>query len=178
MTQLQQKVEEYIKTGTFNEEEFDRIIESASELDLKFLTKAMLYVRSLEQNNLSHHIAILLVENLKGTTYLRPALLRSFPSPEDLISVLNKWNTRNPNKMVPNVLRRAFKDALELFHKDDLKRYLKQHNLSLRDIIRLAHPKGDFKEIMEIKGDNLINTLCKPNSSELSVIKNIESIQL
>lgn len=117
----------------------------------EFVAKAAIYTRTLGNlRSVSHFLAVILAENVKGTNYLRPALKRTFVRPDDLTETLALWNSRNPGKMVPNVLRRAFKDALETFDHYQLKKYSgESKKVKLRDVVKLSHPKGDFKALIE-----------------------------
>jgi len=144
-----------INGDTYYETETDRLarIESMvsdSGVD-EFVAKAMVYTRT--QGNLrsiSHYLAGILAENVKGTTFLRPALRKTFIRPDDLTETLALWNVRNDGKMVPNALRRAMKDSLESFDAYQLKKYEGLRNeVKLRDVVKLAHPKGDFKALIE-----------------------------
>ena len=121
----------------------------------EFCAKAMVYARN-EGNlrSVSHFLAGILSENVKGESYLRSALTKSFVRPDDLTEVLSLWNARNPGKMLPNSVRRAMKDALETFDNYQLKKYAgERQEVKLRDVVKLAHPKpsekADFKALIE-----------------------------
>lgn len=144
---------------------------------IKFLTKTMIYSR-YNDNNIAFLIGIILADNVKNTNYLRPALRKLFLEPQDLIYMLNLWNTKKPGKMIPNVLRRAFKDAIENNFSDE---QLTQYNESdfnskvkLKDVIKIAHP-GKNKYVnnnfnLQLKKYNLL--------SKKQIIEEIESILL
>ncbi|WXB47790.1 RNA-binding protein [Vibrio phage VB_VaC_TDDLMA] len=133
-----------------------RIESLASNQDVgEFVAKAMVYART--QGNLrsvSHFLANILSENVKGETFVRSALTKTFVRPDDLTEVLALWNERNPGKSVPNSLRRAFKDSLETFDNYQLKKYAgERQSVKLRDVVKLAHPtpaeNRDFKGLIE-----------------------------
>ena len=142
-------------------ERLKRIELLCSEPDMsEFLAKSMIYTRTVGNlRSISHFLAILLVENTKGTEYLRPALVKSFSRIDDLTECLALWNSRNPGKMIPNSLRRAFKDRLEKSSAYELKKYeAKNSSVKLRDVVKLARPNpeltGDkdlFKKVIESK---------------------------
>lgn len=121
----------------------------------EFVAKAGIYARA--QGNLrsiSHFLAVILAENVKGEKYLRPAFVKSFVRPDDLTEVLALWNSRNAGKSVPNALRRAMKDALETFDDYQMKKYSGENKtVKLRDVVKLAHPvpgeNRDFKALIE-----------------------------
>lgn len=117
----------------------------------EFAAKAMVYTRNTGNlRSISHFMAGLLSENVKGSSYLRKALEKTFVRPDDLTETLAVWNSRNKGKMVPNALRRAMKTSLEGFDNYQLKKYEGARNsVKLRDVVKLAHPKGDFKSLIE-----------------------------
>lgn len=121
----------------------------------EFVAKAGIYART-EGNlrSISHFLAVILAENVKGEKYLRPAFVKSFVRPDDLTEVLALWNSRNAGKSVPNALRRAMKDALETFDDYQMKKYSGENKtVKLRDVVKLAHPvpgeNRDFKALIE-----------------------------
>lgn len=140
-------------------ERLKRIELLCSEPDISlFVAKAMIYTRTVGNlRSISHFLAILLSENAKGTDYLRSALVKSFQRIDDLTECLALWNSRNPEKMIPNSLRRAFKDRLEKSTAYELKKYeAKNSSVKLRDVVKLSRPNpeltGDhdiFKKVIE-----------------------------
>ena len=140
---------------SFYEKEEDRLKRIESFLEnyeiQEFIAKTMVYTRTVGNlRSISHFLGVLLSEKAKGTSYLRTALRKSFIRPDDLTEVLSLWNTRNPSKMVPNAVRRAMKDSLEGFSKYQLKKYAQPRSkVKLKDVVKLSHPKGDFKDLIE-----------------------------
>lgn len=144
---------------SYYEKEADRLTRIEALLNdqeiSEFAAKAMVYTRNTGNlRSISHYLAVLLSENAKGTTYLRSALAKTFVRPDDLTETLSLWNVRNSKKMVPNSLRRAFKDSLETFDNYQLKKYEgKRNSTKLRDVVKLARPvpsdKRDFKALIE-----------------------------
>lgn len=134
---------------------FERILSLCTNSeDAEFVAKAMIYTRTVGNlRSVSHIMANALVENVKGSQFLRAALRQTFVRPDDLTETLALWNSRNPKQMVPNVLRRAMKDALETYDNYQLKKYEGTRNkVKLRDVVKLAHPKSDkadFKALIE-----------------------------
>lgn len=123
----------------------NRIIKMVAEgEDKEFLAKAMVYVRN-EGNlrSVSHIMGSILAENVKGSNFLRSALVKSMVRPDDMTEMVALYNSRNGDKMVPNVLRRSMKDALETkWDEYQLKKYLGVSNgVKLRDVVKMAHPK-------------------------------------
>ena len=118
----------------------------------KFLSKAMVYVRN-EGNlrSVSHYLGVLLTENVKGTKFLKPALIKTMFRADDMLEMVALWNTRNPDKMVPNSLRRAIRDRLEnRFDAYALKKYYGTGAVKMSNLINLTHPrpKDDAQRLM------------------------------
>jgi len=140
-------------------ERLERIERLCSDPEVSlFVAKAMVYTRTVGNlRSISHFLAVLLAENAKGTDYLRPALAKSFSRIDDLTECLALWNSRNPGKMIPNSLRRAFKGRLEKSTAYELKKYESKNNsVKLRDVVKLSRPNpeltGDpdlFKKVIE-----------------------------
>lgn len=194
--------------NSFYETEAERLkrIESlCSEPEISlFVAKAMVYTRTVGNlRSISHFLAVLLTENAKGTDYLRPALVKSFQRIDDLTECLALWNTRNPGKMIPNSLRRAFKDRLEKSSAYELKKYeAKNSTVKLRDVVKLSRPNpeltGDselFKKLIEsrlpkiqtvqtvnaestgsLRADNYKQMLQEKKFGYMAAVKNIKNI--
>ena len=124
--------------------------------DKQFAAKAMVYVR--QEGNLrsiSHVLANSLVENASGNAYVRNAIKKAIVRPDDMTEMASLWFSRHPGKMLPNSMRRAFKDLLESekWGAFQLRRYAGTRSaVKLRDIILLTHPRDErnlFKGVIE-----------------------------
>lgn len=121
----------------------DRIMTKTEDTTLsEFIAKCMVYVRN--EGNLrtvSHLLAIGLVKNAKGTTYLRSALNKTLVRPDDATEMVALWNSRS-KKSIPNVLRRSIKDTLETkWDAYSLKKYFGTGSVKVSDLIKMTHPK-------------------------------------
>lgn len=137
-----------INGNSFYESESDRIdrlfeMVAQNPDQNEFLAKAMVYARN-EGNlrSVSHIMGVALVENAKGTNFMRPALNKTFIRPDDATEMVSLFNLRNDGKMVPNVLRRAIKDTLETkWDEYQLKKYAGTKNkVKLKNLVQIAHP--------------------------------------
>ena len=152
-----------INGDSYYEKESDRLkrIEAliSDETVSEFVAKAMVYTRN-EGNlrSISHYMAGILAENVKGSSYLRSAITKTLVRPDDMTEIMALWNSRNSGKMLPNSVRRAFKDALETkFDAYQMRKYAGERSaVKLRDIVKLTHPspKGFedqdiFKKVIE-----------------------------
>ena len=152
--------------NSYYEKETDRLVRiekllTQSGADAEFVAKAMVYTRNEGRlRSVSHFMAGLLAENVKGESFLKPAFVKSIVRPDDMTEMLSLWNSRNKGKMVPNSLRRAFKTALETkFDEYQFRKYAApKATVKLKDVVKLAHPSPKnfedetiFKRLIEDK---------------------------
>lgn len=131
----------------------DLIQDGVKQGEAEFLAKAMVYTRMEGKlRSVSHVVAVNLAQTVKGQEFMRKALVKSFNRPDDMTETASLYFSKNPNKSLPNALRRAYKDALEdKFDAYQLKKYLGETSaVKLRDIVKLAHPSPDKFEDKEI----------------------------
>ena len=106
-----------------------------------FIAKLSIFART--QTNLrsvSHVLIVLLAEHNDKSGCLRKAVYGSIARVDDMTEIVSLWNSRHPNKMVPNSIRRAFRDILDeaRFDEYQLKKYeQKKKKVKLKDIIRI-----------------------------------------
>jgi hypothetical protein len=124
--------------------------------DPEFSAKAMIYTRQVGNlRSVSHLLANSVAENASGNAFVRSAIRKAIVRPDDMTEMAALWFSRHSGKMLPNSMRRAFKDVLESGKWDafQLKRYAKERSsVKLRDVILLTHPKdtrGLFKGVLE-----------------------------
>ena len=152
------KEDSFYESSSDRLERLETLVKScASAGEYEFLAKTLVYTRTIGNlRSISHVIAILLTENIKGSNFLRPALVKSFIRMDDLTECLSFWNLKNPGLNIPNSLRRAFKDRLEVASDYELKKYEGKNNkVKLRDVALLARPKRDLKALIEGKLPNI-----------------------
>lgn len=123
-----------------------------------FIAKLSIFART--QTNLrsiSHVLIILLAEHNDKSGNLRKAVYGSIARVDDMTEIVSLWNSRHPNKMVPNSIRRAFRDILDeaRFDEYQLKKYeQKKKKVKLKDIIRIAKPSKNlelYKKVLDEK---------------------------
>jgi len=130
-------------------------------LDNEFLAKAMVYVRN-EGNlrSVSHLMAVLLAENVKGETFMKNALYKTMIRPDDATEMIALWNSRNEGKMIPNALRKSVKSALEAkWDRYQLKKYYGNGPVKVSNLINLTHPKPSNEDKEEMFKQALEKTL-------------------
>ncbi|MDD4804513.1 MAG: TROVE domain-containing protein [Candidatus Pacebacteria bacterium] len=128
--------------------------------DIDFLAKSMVYTRNVANlRSVTHLMAVGMVEAINGDPIIRRALRKSLVRPDDLTEILSLWNTRHTEsdgkaKMLPNCVRRAFKDVLETkFDEYQIKKYAADNSkVKLKDVVKIAHPSSKcemFKKLIE-----------------------------
>lgn len=149
----------YYEKETDRMKRIEKLIIDGLDTDAEFIVKSMIYTRTEGRlRSISHFMANLLAENVKGSEFLRPALVRAMVRPDDMTEMLSLWNKRNKGKMIPNSMRRAFKTALETkFDEYQFRKYAApKSTVKLKDVVKIAHPsprnfedKSIFKRIIE-----------------------------
>lgn len=146
---------------SFYENESDKIeiIKNLIALEQSsFIAKLSVFART--QTNLrsvSHVLIVLLAEHNDKSGTLRKMVYHSIARIDDMTEIVSLWNARHPNKMVPNSIRRAFRDILEekRFDEYQLKKYeQKKKKVKLKDIIRIAKPSKNlevYKKVLDEK---------------------------
>jgi len=174
-----------LKNSSFYESEEQRIknIENIikkliKDNEIEFLLKAMIYTRNVANlRSISHIVATLIVENLKGNDLTKPALVQTFSRVDDMIETFAFWVNRNKDKNIPNALRRAFKSALEKnFNEYQLTKYKATNKkIKLRDIVKIAHP--DPKKAIKYNNDeNIFKRVIENNTMKIeTVVSNLAS---
>jgi hypothetical protein len=166
-TDFQKEVASIILNSMINgdsnyESESDRLekIENSVVQNLdnaEFLAKAMIYARNDGNlRSVTHFLAGVLVENVKGSSFLKPALEKTLIRPDDATEMVALWNSRN-TKSIPNALRKAIKNRLESrWGAYQLKKYYGNGNVKVSNLINICHPtpKDDeqrtvFKQALE-----------------------------
>ena len=167
-TDFKKEVASIILTSMLNgdkyyEKESDRLNNLEKLIDnnienAEFLAKSMVYVRN-EGNlrSISHYIAVLLSEKVKGSSYMKDALAKIMIRPDDATEIISLWNTRNKNKMIPNPIRKATKVSLEKrWDAYQLKKYYGNGSVKVSNLVQLTHPKPvdeaqklTFKQVLE-----------------------------
>jgi len=87
----------YYQTETERLKSIEKII-SANVDEAEFLAKAMVYART-EGNlrSVAHYMAGMLIENVKGSTFLKPAIGQMLIRPDDATETVALWNSRIKN---------------------------------------------------------------------------------
>jgi len=112
----------------------------------EFVAKAMLYARNVcNLRSISHYLAVLTAENAKGSGFVRSSIRNVINRVDDMAEIAALFNSRNKDSMLPNGVRRAFKDSLESkFDEYQMKKYLGTNSaVKLRDIVKMVRPNPE-----------------------------------
>lgn len=157
--------------GKYYEKESDRetrlvtLIKEVGKKDPVFVAKALVYARTvMGQRSITHVGSVAAAQVLSGN----PIAARFYTKRDrklnvggvifrldDMLEIMAYYFLRNPNKPLPNAIKRGFKTALENADAYELAKYQgKGKEISLVDIVNLVHPKPTkemekvFKELM------------------------------
>lgn len=109
----------------------------------EFIAKCAVYTRNEGRlRSVSHLMSVMLIENVKGESFTRKALEKIMLRPDDATEIVALWNQRNPNKMIPNALRRAIKHNLEhCWDLYQLKKYAQlKAKVKVKDLVKMCRP--------------------------------------
>lgn len=167
--------------GKFYEKESDRetrlseVIKSVGKKDPELVAKALVYARSvMGQRSVTHVGSVVALKVLSGN----PIATRFFSKRDrkenrggiiyrldDMLEIISYYFLRNPNKPLPNSIKRGFKNVLENSDTYELAKYQGNgRSVSLIDVVNLVHPKPSekmqetFKKLMtgELKQFNTV----------------------
>lgn len=123
----------------------------------QFVAKCAIYARhNANLRSVSHVLGVNLCEYATGSGVIKPAINRLIKRVDDMTELTSLWNTKHPKAMIPNGMRKAFKEVLEerRFDAYQLKKYeQKNAKVKLKDIIRLARPSKHlelYKQVLDV----------------------------
>lgn len=153
-----------------------------------FISKLGVFARK-ETNlrSISHVLILLLAENNDKNGNLRKMVYHSILRVDDMTEIVSLWNRRHPKRMLPNAIRRAFKDILDekRFDAYQLKKYEQtSKKIKLRDIIRIAKPSKNLELYKKVLDEDLANittihtSLSKEKSAKELFLEGLETNKL
>lgn len=148
----------------FYEREESRIVsletlskELIADNEASFVAKCAIYARhNANLRSVSHVLGVTLCENATGSGVIKPAINRLIKRVDDMTELVSLWNSKHPQSMVPNGMRKAFHEVLDerRFDAYQLKKYeQKKAKVKLKDIIRLARPSKHlelYKQVLDV----------------------------
>ncbi len=141
--------------------------------ETEFVAKCAIYARHYANlRSVSHVLGISLCENASGSGYIKPAIKRLSKRVDDMTALVSLWNLKHPESMVPNGMRKAFREVLDegRFDAYQLKKYeQKRSKVKLKDIIRIARPVKHlelYKQVLDVNLPKIemLHTSIKPDT--------------
>lgn len=122
------------------------------KVDPLFSAKLSIYARN-EGNlrSVTHFIAARLAKYVSGTDWAKRYYDKIVVRPDDMSEIVSAYAYLNHMKLndikkLPNSMKKGFKDALERMDAYQIDKYkMKNREISLIDLVRLFHPKGNRK---------------------------------
>ena len=134
------------------DESVKRITDLVDKVDPLFSAKLAIYARN-EGNlrSVSHLVSALLAKYASGTDWGKRFYNRIVVRPDDMSEIVSAYAILNGMglndlKKIPNSIKKGFKEALERLDAYQIDKYKMQNReVSLIDLVRLFHPKGNEK---------------------------------
>ena len=129
-----------------------RITDLVDKVDPLFVAKLAIYARN-EGNlrSVTHLVSALLAKYVSGTDWGKRFYNRIVVRPDDMSEIMSAYAILNGMglndlKKIPNSIKKGFKEALERLDAYQIDKYKMQNReVSLIDLVRLFHPKGNEK---------------------------------
>lgn len=129
-----------------------RITDLVDKVDPLFVAKLAIYARN-EGNlrSVTHLVSALLAKYVSGTDWGKRFYNRIVVRPDDMSEIVSAYANLNGMglndlKKIPNSIKKGFKEALERLDAYQIDKYKMQNReVSLIDLVRLFHPKGNQK---------------------------------
>ena len=130
----------------------NRITELVDKVDPLFAAKLAIYARN-EGNlrSVTHLVSALLAKYISGTDWGKRFYNKIVVRPDDMSEIVSAYASLNGMglndlKNIPNAIKKGFKEALERLDAYQIDKYKMQNReVSLIDLVRLFHPKGNEK---------------------------------
>ena len=143
------------KEGSYYEssnEEVKRILSLLDKIDPLFACKAAIYVRENgNMRSISHLLGAALAKYISGEKYAKRFYNKLIVRADDMSEIVSAYAnlngmSLNDLKKIPNSIKKGFKEALERLDAYQIDKYKMQNReVSLIDLVRLFHPKGNQK---------------------------------
>ena len=143
------------KEGSYYEssnEEVKRILSLLDKIDPLFACKAAIYVRENgNMRSISHLLGAALAKYISGQEYAKRFYNKLIVRADDMSEIVSAYANLNGMglndlKKIPNSIKKGFKEALERLDAYQIDKYKMQNReVSLIDLVRLFHPKGNQK---------------------------------
>ena len=148
LTSMMSGRDAYYESDAAAMERKEAILARAAKEELEFLARAVVFARTKGNlRSVSHFASVLLAENAGSNPIVRKALSRVVLRVDDMREIVGLWDKRHPKDetralMIPNSMRRAFRDVLESGKFDEFQysRYAGNSGVRLKDVVKMTHP--------------------------------------
>lgn len=174
-----------VVTTMFGEEKYygstdDEIVRLATELCKKqpeFVSNLAAYAREVfNMRSVSHVISAVIAR--EASAFTRQTIRGVVKRPDDITEIMACYKNMY-GKPFPNALKRAMAETIQNFDEYQLAKYNGGcKNMKFRDVLRITHPRPKSKEVEELFGKILSNTLETPYTweTELSARGNTKEV--
>jgi len=146
----------------------NRIKDLMEKVDPLFAAKLAIYARNEGKlRSVTHLVSALLARYISGTDWGKRFYSKIVVRPDDMSEIVSAYATLNgiglnDLKKIPNSIKKGFKEALERLDAYQIDKYkMNNREVSLIDLVRLFHPKGNEKNAEAfsqlVKGESLAN---------------------
>ena len=136
----------------------DRIKNLVDKVDPLFAAKLVIYARNEGKlRSVTHLVSALLAKYISGTDWGKRFYNKIVVRPDDMSEIVSAYANLNEMglndlKNIPNSIKKGFKEALERLDAYQIDKYKMQNReVSLIDLVRLFHPKGNEKNAEAFK---------------------------
>lgn len=147
---IREKLATQVLTSFLNEPKYygdntPRVVELArnvASVDGPFVARLALYARNtLGMRSITHMLCAVLSHEAKDEAYVRPAIRACVLRGDDVTETLSAYKGIFPDEALPNSLRRAMRDALEVMDDYEVAKYqMRGRQLTMADAIKICHP--------------------------------------
>lgn len=146
----------YYEKASDKEKRLVSLVQEVGKKDPEFVAKALVYARSvMGQRSVTHVGSVAAAKTLSG----HPIASRFYGKRnrklnkggivyrlDDMLEMAAYYFMRNPGKNLPNAMKRGFRAALESADSYEIAKYQgKGKSVTMRDVMRLVHPKPSAK---------------------------------
>ncbi len=143
---------------------------SVAERDPAFVAKLAVYARNtLMMRSVSHMLVCVVAASraAQGTGLVRACARGVVRRGDDVTNVLAAWRALYPGRQFPNGMVKGLRDAMEQFSSYDVAKYRELGKaVSMRDALRIVHPKPKDPEVAAAFDACVAGTLARPVSWE------------
>lgn len=167
----------YYEKLSDKENRLKSLVDEVAKKDALFVAKALIYTRSVVgQRTVTHLASVFLAPYLSGFDWSKNFFSKRDRKvnnggivyrTDDMLEIIAAYVALNPNKPLPNSLKKGFRMAIENSDAYELAKYqAKTKSVSLVDVFNLVHPKPTTEQQAQIFKDLMSGNLKQFNTME------------